>query len=232
MNDIYFACICATYNRPELLPEAVESFLRQTYKNAELIILDDAGQYENQQGERWKLHVHHDPFRCIGAKHDYSIRNLISGKVNAIAIWDDDDISLPNRLEVLAECLKDCDLALPWMLSQMNEDGNVYSSFAPFPIHNGAYRLEAYMELGGYPHQSDMDEDKQLWHRFLQHKKRIKRVWDNIYLVRHHREYRHSSYCNSEMEYKDQQILLELSDKTLVPFWKKNYDEIVKRMFR
>ncbi|MGE4341143.1 MAG: glycosyltransferase, partial [Pigmentiphaga sp.] len=40
------ACLCCTFNRPAQLAEAIESFLRQTHPDKELIILDDAGQYD------------------------------------------------------------------------------------------------------------------------------------------------------------------------------------------
>ena len=51
------AAICCTFRRPHTLGQLVESFLRQDYPSElrELVILDDAGQYENQSGIGWRL---------------------------------------------------------------------------------------------------------------------------------------------------------------------------------
>ena len=47
------AALCCTFRRPHLLGELIESFLRQDYPRPlrELIILDDSGQYDHQQGD-------------------------------------------------------------------------------------------------------------------------------------------------------------------------------------
>lgn len=228
MDDIYFGCICATFNRPTLLPEAIESFLRQSYKNAELIILDDSGTYKEQEGNRWKLYSHPERFTTLGAKHDYSIRNLISSRVNAIAIWDDDDISLPNRLEVLAEGLKKHDIVVPWRLTQMSENGEITIPYGgDFPIHNGAYRLDAYFELGGYSHDADNWEDLELWRRFVGTQKNIGRVRENIYIVRHHHDIRHVSRCASMKEYQEIQGISEEKIDKITPHWEREYDKLV-----
>ena len=51
------AALCCTFRRPHTLGQLVESFLRQDYPSElrELVILDDAGQYENQSGDGWRL---------------------------------------------------------------------------------------------------------------------------------------------------------------------------------
>ena len=51
------AALCCTFRRPHTLGQLIESYLRQDYPRElrELIILDDAGQYENQSGVGWQL---------------------------------------------------------------------------------------------------------------------------------------------------------------------------------
>ena len=51
------SALCCTYLRPAGLGQLIECFLRQDYPRElrELIILDDAGQYENQSGDGWRL---------------------------------------------------------------------------------------------------------------------------------------------------------------------------------
>lgn len=62
------AALCCTYLRPHTLGQLVESFLRQDYPRElrELIILDDAGQYGNQEGDGWRLVSVPRRFRSLG----------------------------------------------------------------------------------------------------------------------------------------------------------------------
>lgn len=103
------SCLCITYSRVDLLEEAIESFLRQTYKGAkELIIINDC--------EDQVLHFDHPevfilniPRRVntVGEKRDMSIA---LAKGNYFLHWDDDDICLPHRIEFSLNKLKENNL--------------------------------------------------------------------------------------------------------------------------
>ena len=66
------AALCCTFHRPHLLGQLIESFLRQDYPRhlRELAILDDAGQYDNQAGEGWRLISVPARFRTLGEKRN------------------------------------------------------------------------------------------------------------------------------------------------------------------
>jgi glycosyltransferase involved in cell wall biosynthesis len=94
------SCLLPTYGRiprfTYLIEEAVESFLRQTYQDKELIICNDTpGQH---------LIFHHPQVRVINASHRFHTLGeklhfmLEKAKGDYICRWDDDDISLPWRL--------------------------------------------------------------------------------------------------------------------------------------
>jgi len=106
------ACLCPTYNRPMQLAEAIECFNRQTYplEKRELIILDDAGQYEEESGPGWHLVSTRKRFRTLGEKRNTTAA-LVSADVEAYALWDDDDIYLPWHLEEIAKVLA---TGVPW----------------------------------------------------------------------------------------------------------------------
>jgi len=49
MDSIFFSVIIPTYNRVELLKKAINSVLTQTYKNFEIIIIDNYSNDDTQE---------------------------------------------------------------------------------------------------------------------------------------------------------------------------------------
>ncbi|HEY0603904.1 MAG TPA: beta-1,6-N-acetylglucosaminyltransferase [Herpetosiphonaceae bacterium] len=91
------SCICLTYARPEVLEEAIESFLRQDYAGPkELLVLND---YPEQTlvFDHPQVRVINLPrrFRTVGEKMNAAVA-LASHDL--LFVWDDDDIYLPHRL--------------------------------------------------------------------------------------------------------------------------------------
>jgi glycosyltransferase involved in cell wall biosynthesis len=85
-----------TFGRPELLEEAIESFLRQTWGNKRLIIGND---FADQ-----RLVIDHpeivvvnraERFPTLGAKRNWLM--TLAGE-NYITHWDDDDLYLPDHI--------------------------------------------------------------------------------------------------------------------------------------
>jgi glycosyltransferase involved in cell wall biosynthesis len=96
------SCICLTYVRPELLEEAICSFLQQEYGGPkELIVLND---YAKQTliFDHPEVRVINLPrrFRAVGEKMNAAVA-LASH--NLLFVWDDDDIYLPHRLSFSVE---------------------------------------------------------------------------------------------------------------------------------
>ncbi|HQX51302.1 MAG TPA: glycosyltransferase family A protein [Planctomycetaceae bacterium] len=92
------SCVMPTFGRPAYVPEAVACFLQQDYPNKELIVLNDCpGQtYTGDQPGVRIVNVP-DRFQTLGEKRNASIE-MAQGEI--IAVWDDDDISLPWRLSL------------------------------------------------------------------------------------------------------------------------------------
>ena len=92
------SCLCLTYGRPLLLEEAVESFLRQTWKGPkELIILNDHPDQE-LVFEQPEIVVANTKSRLpsLGGKRNLSVE---LAKYEYLLPWDDDDVHLPWRIE-------------------------------------------------------------------------------------------------------------------------------------
>ena len=93
--------VMSTYNRLQMLPEAVESVLTQSFGDFEFIIIDDNstdGTFDylhSLRDDRIKLFKNHENKGCTFNYH--IAQNIAKGKY--IAHIDDDDISFPYRFE-------------------------------------------------------------------------------------------------------------------------------------
>lgn len=109
---IPISCKCITYGRVDLLEESLYSFLNQEYDgDSEMVIVND---YPEQ-----KLYFDHPrvriinldkTFNTIGEKENFAVEEC---KYNTIAVWDDDDIALPNHLSNINKYFPEYDL-LHW----------------------------------------------------------------------------------------------------------------------
>lgn len=94
-----------TYRRPGFVEQAVKLFLRQTWSNSELIILDDSPAAEQttvKDGPRVKV-VRLGERLPMGEKHN---RGLEAAQGDFIAHFDDDDWQSPFRLVRQLEALE------------------------------------------------------------------------------------------------------------------------------
>lgn len=99
-------CLCATYGRPRLLANSLALFLNQTYEDKFLLIFDDYGQYKNFEGPNYRI-VSTDK-RSDDMPHKYRrmFEMLNLEEFLGVCIWDDDDIYLPNHIELHAKALQ------------------------------------------------------------------------------------------------------------------------------
>ena len=114
--------VIATYNRAHLLPEAIRSIINQTFTDWELVIVDDAStdNTENvvhdfiKQDPRIRYYRHQTNSGLAVARNTST--QLALGSY--IALQDDDDCSLPHRLQTQVDFLNgagDIDLISSWI---------------------------------------------------------------------------------------------------------------------
>ncbi len=162
------SCLCPTFGRcgspwQHLLEESVESFLRQTDVHSELVILNDHPGQE-LAFDHPRVRVVNQPvrFRTLGEKYNAMVA-LAGGSL--LAPWEDDDISLPHRLELSRERLGDRDYYNPrqhWCV----DDRGLHWDTAMGVGHNlSLFRRRAWQTVGGYPvvtGSQDMEMDRLL----------------------------------------------------------------------
>lgn len=165
-SNLRLAAICCTYKRPRELATAIECFLRQDYpaQLRELIVLDDAGQYASQSGDRWRLVSSPVRFRTLGEKRNASAA-LVSPDIVAYCVWDDDDVYLPWHMSAAAAALADADYTIP---TTIFVDKRTRLEWKPNTcLFHGAwsFRREAFERVGGYPFMQS-GQDQGLLRRF------------------------------------------------------------------
>jgi len=93
--------IVTTFNRKILLKETINSILRQTFKDFELIVVDNYSSYDffniiNSFNDSRILPFQNKNNGIIAVNRNYGIKKA---KGEYIAFCDDDDLWLPNKLE-------------------------------------------------------------------------------------------------------------------------------------
>jgi glycosyltransferase involved in cell wall biosynthesis len=145
----FISCKCITYGRVDLLEEALHSFLIQEYEGPkELVIVNDYPlqtlKYEHPDVRIINLT---ETFETIGAKENFAVQNC---KADIIAVWDDDDVAMPNHLSNIAKYFEPGSDLLHW------QNGVYYNepdSIALTALGNSGivYSRKIWQEIGGHP---------------------------------------------------------------------------------
>jgi glycosyltransferase involved in cell wall biosynthesis len=147
------SCLCPTYGRApnhfNLLEECVESFLRQDYSNKELIILNDCRDQKLvcEQPQVRVINID-ERLPTLGDKYNAMVE-LANGEL--LAPWEDDDISLPWRLSLSANSIKDADYFNPQAHWFLLDDLLKHEQQTGYAHNASLFRLSAFNRVGGYP---------------------------------------------------------------------------------
>ncbi|MGK7947909.1 MAG: glycosyltransferase family 2 protein [Xenococcaceae cyanobacterium] len=141
MKTPLLSIIIPTYNRPQLLPRAVESALAQTVEDIEVIVVDDASPEPVQLSEHPKLRVIRLPINSGGSVARNTGAKAAKGRW--ISFLDDDDTLLPHMAEVSLAALAQTDLPKPVALLSgikvVNEKGEFIKKRIPPTLPKGSH---------------------------------------------------------------------------------------------
>ena len=106
-SNVLVSVIIPTYKRPDKLDVAINSVLRQTYPNVEVIVVDDNDpDTEGRRLTEEKMSKFNDESRVKYIKHDHNKNGSAARNTGAraskgeyVAFLDDDDEYLPNKIE-------------------------------------------------------------------------------------------------------------------------------------
>ena len=105
--------VIPTHNRPDLLKNAIYSVINQTYKNIEIIVVDDASTSNNQSViDSFDENIKYHRFETNQGGNVCRNKGVELSDGEYIAFLDDDDIWLPEKLEKQLYLMKENDIDL------------------------------------------------------------------------------------------------------------------------
>ena len=190
-NNPKISIVIPTYNRLSELAELVESLSQQTYKNLEVIVVNDGGESVEVLSTLYlelditilnlKENMHHVHARNVGVQN-------ASGEY--IMLMDDDDLIVPTHVETMVKALEGYDLVYSDVEIIDYEEGNntgrtaktrklfayTYSlegmkKFSTFVPSGCLYRKEIHQSIGMFDENVKNYWD---WDFFLRVAKRLK----------------------------------------------------------
>lgn len=218
-SEILVSVLITAYNREKYISEAIESVLASSFKNFEVIIVDDcsndrtfeiAKKFEANDS-RVKVFVNE---QNLG---DYPNRNKASSYANGkyIKYVDADDYIYPNGLEIIVNQMESNpsaavglfslpqDFLRPFPILLSPKEAFEYNFFGPGLFHKAAlsaiFRKEAFDEVGGFMPQR-MTGDFEIWHRMSQYYSFLL-IQDHIVWYREHDSQESNSINLFELDY-------------------------------
>ncbi|MDN3655861.1 glycosyltransferase family A protein [Ferruginibacter paludis] len=166
-ENLLVSILMTAYNREHYIREAIESVLVSTYKNWELIIIDDCSKDKTVQiaGEYAKGDARIKIYENKKNLGDYPNRNYAASLANGefIIYVDSDDKILSNGISNLVKCMNSFPLASFGMYSRLSGAPFVLNSTAAIHEHffkkpflmmgpgGTIQRLSFFREVNGYP---------------------------------------------------------------------------------
>jgi glycosyltransferase involved in cell wall biosynthesis len=192
VSPMQISVIMPVYNEERFLAEAIESVLAQTYRDFELIILDDGSQDRTREiAESYalldsRIRVESNPNMGIAAELN---RGIALSANEWIALMQGDDVLMPNRLERNVAFLDEHpELAVAggWSKHIDSEGRIIARGESPLVTHEAVQQLyeaneviafnsctallrkSAVLAVGGYRAQFRVNEDVDMWCRLLE----------------------------------------------------------------
>lgn len=179
--------VMPAYNAQKYLSIAIESILNQTFKEFELIIINDASSDKTlsiiksfaKKDSRVKI-INNDTRLDIAGSLN---KGISAASSEIIARMDADDISLPNRLEVQYKLINDSkriaavganivvmdpqekDISARSYPEKSKDLKKCFFKYSPFAHPVVMFRKKFFDEVGGYDPKYSPTEDLDLWFR-------------------------------------------------------------------
>lgn len=204
----FVTALCPTFRHPTLLASSVQLWLDQDYPadRRELVILDDAGTFDSQQGVSWLLQSRTTRCPSLPAKYN-ELLMYARPETEIFLVWEDDDTYLPGYVKAhvgalgIAEFSKPARVRSDYHWPQKQEtiiEGD------PTRFHSSmAFRSTLIRRIGGWPETNRNDFDQQLIHNLRKHAKGIADPWGNGEIQYVYGWHTGHAHCQSTMQLGD-----------------------------
>ena len=193
MEDVKVTVLMPAYNVEKYIGESIDSILRQSFTDFELVIVNDCSSDDTEA----VIRSYSDPRIVLINQSNQGISaalnaGLLVAKGKYIARMDSDDICVPERLQLQYDFLEQHpDYVLAGTDSEyMDKDGEYLYRYANFGhsyeeicrnielgcpfIHTSVfYKKEVVVRLGGYELKAHLFEDYLLWTKVIREGKAI-----------------------------------------------------------
>jgi glycosyltransferase involved in cell wall biosynthesis len=213
--------VITTYNRPRLVRRAIDSVLRQTYKNLEIIVVDDdpgsnLASWIEQRNLQNLTYLRHDTNLGLAAARNTGLRHA-RGKY--IAYLDDDDEWIDEKIAQQVALVQECDDTVQVVYCGaliVSPDGKVMGKNKPrlrgnirdYIAEKGLYTIPssclflrtALEQLGGHDQELTSHIDHDLWLSMA--KANFRADYVDRFLVRqyHHQHYRMTADVDARLK--------------------------------
>lgn len=137
-NNPEISVIIPTYNRSKLLKRAIESVVKQSFTDFEIIIIDDCSEDDTQDfvksiHDQRLVYFRHSKNRGGSAARNTGIKRA---KGKYITFLDDDDEYTDDRLKILKDAIENqkSDYIISQMLLKMTTHRKIVPKFNPIPF--------------------------------------------------------------------------------------------------
>jgi glycosyltransferase involved in cell wall biosynthesis len=137
LDSILISIILPTYNRIRFIPQAIESVLKQTYTNWELIIIDDGSTDGTERivneylNENSRIRYYRQPKKGASAARNFGL-NIAKGSY--VTFLDSDDIYHPDKLNVQLYKALECNSRIVLCFSDIVENNVVIRTKKPIEV--------------------------------------------------------------------------------------------------
>jgi glycosyltransferase involved in cell wall biosynthesis len=124
MKNPLVSIVIPCWNRQTFIPECIRSIQRQTYQNFEVILVDDGSEDDSQL--LYDFYTKKDKrIKVVYTQHGGIAKARNAGikeaKGDFIAVFDSDDVMMPERLVEEVKMMKKYDFCSSWYLSSNKE---------------------------------------------------------------------------------------------------------------
>jgi glycosyltransferase involved in cell wall biosynthesis len=217
MKNLKITVLMSVYNGEKYLREAIDSILNQTFTDFEFLIINDG----STDSSRDIILSYRDPrIRLVDNERNIGLTKSLNRGLNVargeyIARIDADDISMPNRLDVQYNYMKDDpNLAIcASSYEQIDENENslkiiegyleceqlyYFHTFANWLAHSSImFKKSIALQVNGYDDKLIRAQDYDLWYRISRMGKVIQ-IDEVLLKLRIHQENISSKYGNSQ----------------------------------